>query len=150
MISTERNLDKYTAVTIVQQGGTALDKLEDITGAAKAIFSTIGADLADLNQGKSQVGVPLDKYYTHFTMKEGVKIPGYDLFKVNTFQATSGNNFKCYFTDELLADFKICTHCLKTADFCIHSKAGGKRPVPGASSRADARRRAIAKYDQRP
>ena len=82
-------------------------------------------------------------------MKEGVKIPGYELYRVNTFQATSGNNFKCYFTDELLADFKICTHCLKTADYCIHAKSEGKRSMPGSSSRADAKRRAIAKYDQR-
>ena len=78
-------------------------------------------------------------------MKEGYKIPGYELYKVNTFQATSGNNFKCYFTEELLGDFKICAHCLKTAEYCIHSKSNEKRPAPGPSSRA-AELGAIALY----
>jgi hypothetical protein len=142
----------YTKVTIVNTGGTAVDKIEDISAAAKAIFSTIGVSLGEMNQGTSVVGRPIDKYYTHFEMPDGVKIPAWDLHKINTFQATSGNLFQCYFTEALLDDYNLCAYCLKTPEYCIHGKdkEGKKRMRSGgSSSRADAKRLAIARYDQR-
>ena len=135
---------------IVQDGGVAVDKLADVNAAAKAIFSTIGVNLANLEEGTSEIGRPLDKYYTHFEMPDGVKIPGWELHKVNTFQATSGNTFKCYFTEELLEDYNLCAKCLKSPEYCIHGKdKTNKRSAGPSSSRADAKRLAIARYDQR-
>ena len=104
----------------------------------------------DVEQGTSEIGRPLDKYYTHFELQPGATIPGYELWKVNKFQATSGNNFKCYFTEELLAEFKICEHCLKTAAYCIHGSFNKdkKRSAVGPSSvaKSDNKRLALAKY----
>ena len=150
MISKEREVDKYTKVTITHTGGTAIDKLEDINAAAKALFTKIGTDLEDISQGFSEIGRPIDKYYSFFTPKEGKEIPGYELWKIAKFQATSGNTFKVGFTEDLLTDFKICEHCLKTSAYCIHGSFNKdkKRSAAGPSSvdKADNKRIVIAKY----
>ena len=150
MISKEREVAKYTKVTITQTGGTAVDKIDDINSAAKGMFAKIGTDLEDISQGFSEIGRPIDKYYSHFTPKEGQEIPGYELWKIAKFQATSGNTFKIGFTEDLLRDFKICEHCLKTAAYCIHGSFNKdkKRSAAGPSSvaKSDNKRMALAKY----
>ena len=150
MISKEREVEKYTKVTITQTGGTAVDKIEDINAAAKAIFAKIGTDLEEISQGFSEIGRPIDKYYSHFSPKEGQEIPGYELHQVAKFQVTSGNTFTVGFTEDLLRDFKICEHCLKTAAYCIHGSFNKdkKRSAVGPSSvaKSDNKRLALAKY----
>ena len=149
MIAPDRNLSKYTKVIIVQQGGTAVDSVADINAAAKATFAKIGVTLMDVEQGTSEIGRPLDKHYTHFELPEGVAIPGDKLHQAKSFQATSGNNFKCYFTEDLLKDFALCPHCLLKKGYCIHSEEAksNKRPAGSSSAgRQDTKRLLIAKY----
>ena len=147
MIAKERDFEKYTKVIITQDGGTATDTYADINTKAKSMFAGIGCILSDLERGASPIGRPLFRWYTWYTVVGNAPIPVDLLHKVNKFQVTSGNTFKCTFTDELLRDHDLCTYCLLKPDCCTHNtEAQDKKRGFGGGSRAENKRMAIAKY----
>ena len=148
MISKGPNLDLYTKLIIKYEGATATDSETDINAKAKSVFAGIGCNLNDLSRYYTEVGRPLFKWSTDFSIMGSGAIPIDRLHEVKSFQVTSGNAFKCIFTDELLRDNHLCTHCLLKPDRCIHQSAEKetKKRGFGGGSRAENKRLAIAKY----